>query len=1551
MCDEQPLLNMPYADIPLTIESNDPLYNVGKRELGLALRIAAQHPWVADWLFANHDSPFHATPSALPPEVFDHALGLNLHHDISTPASCNGSGPSAGQSASPANNNNNNNKNNNNINGSKSGTSCNGQKSNPFVSFASSTRIVVSKDIDFLMVPVARIDDVVVGYAFLMGMDESGVRKQFQQQQQAAAAAMNQQQQPHNGMNTSSFLQEQQHAAATAASFKQQHQSNSSTSSFQNNNNNKNQTSTASPSATSTGQSTKEPPLLHARFSFHAKRKDTCIVFTGNSSVPVMGMLSMRHLSDTSRDRSYFVIPRAEYGTGRLPTRVLSMQSNIDYVVPVPPDDNDADDLFQNNHHKDPAATPVTATTTFDPTGAVPTPTAAAAAAAATAAGDPFNTPSAAAATTTTTAFNQANSMNLNNTKVTGVDGQDIGSLGYPGGSWKANANGNMNQYTAVGGANGINTTMNTNNMTSNSTIPQVQNNIIGSNGRSLPTDINTTVPSVPGSILPATSGMAPECENGAAPGLGSAPSPSPSLADWATTDVGVDLETGSDDLAAVREGYRANGHLSIDDDDSDDDDDLDHRLRSGGVLGVGALNGTGSMSLLTPSASDALLPDVVHDYMLNYMDTDLYDQVLSEEGARLPKNVPPERLDDLFSSPADSSAGSGSGNGDAQDQEERAIRAVAAPDEDTEYMIVEEDILDVRDVTNIANRTSGNGIKSGGTHSSSSATTSSTATRAEPPFVRGEKHAAREADEKLRLLQSVGNGALADDDDDDDDNDVDINGLQAINNGMSGSNNSAKPTKRRRKATAASAGAWLLDGHRGASPPDGVARAPRVHGGAQHGDTSSGAFDMGALADALATMDQSVRGTFYGPKVHKDVMHPQTGELVSRCTGEVSAKMRRVDLNTWQMLKKKAVQSYYANLLPVVVDPYFLSTARTQTTAGVGGGVVVGRLPAAAAAAAAITTSSTSTRGASNNNNIRANGVSPFVAVLQQQQQLLQQQALQQHQQQQQQGTQQLAAAAAAVAVAAAAVAGAATNGAVPSQHQHHHYQIQQQQLQLQQQQLLQQQQQQQYGQQFQHTLLQQQQQQLTNSNYQNPFLLHNNNNAANNNPLALFQQQQQQQYQQQQQGHHPGLSLHPSSLHLQPSTPAATVLPPTLFTPAAPASAPAVVAASAGALLPGMSPRPTTSPSAVASASSPLATNNTSVSVLPPGTSTTLSVPSLPSTAAGNNNRGMIHNKNNAPLLMVARAASASLSAAAAAAATEAAHAAVASEMLPASSSASPTSSHPSPALPPRQSSSVVVAQAGDNNNSSNKQKASVQQEQTSVHIMQPPPPGSVPALNMPVPVAVPVQLPGHQMVSQRAPGAPMPPPPGAVNGTVVPAHHLKRLAPRPLAPMPVVLAPVPGTATTTAAPTHIHASSGSTSGQQQQPRTQPLQISSVQVVQAVPVMPPPQSLDAKGAVSLTERPTGAAAVTGTEGATGQVVDVEEAARLSKLEAKRIKNRLSAARSNHKRRLQLEAQKKELALLRQRVEELKSKKQLVAAENESLKKKVAQEDVSLEG
>lgn len=98
---------------------------------------------------------------------------------------------------------------------------------------------------------------------------------------------------------------------------------------------------------------------------------------------------------------------------------------------------------------------------------------------------------------------------------------------------------------------------------------------------------------------------------------------------------------------------------------------------------------------------------------------------------------------------------------------------------------------------------------------------------------------------------------------------------------------------------------------------PDGVG-VPRNPGA---NDTSSGAFNLAALSEALSTIEVAMKGNFYGPKVRKDVMHPQTGELLSRCTGQISGRALTLDQNTVSWMRRSAAQSYYANLLAVSTD------------------------------------------------------------------------------------------------------------------------------------------------------------------------------------------------------------------------------------------------------------------------------------------------------------------------------------------------------------------------------------------------------------------------------------------------------------------------------------------------------------------------------------------------------------------------------------------------------------------------------------------------------
>lgn len=108
----------------------------------------------------------------------------------------------------------------------------------------------------------------------------------------------------------------------------------------------------------------------------------------------------------------------------------------------------------------------------------------------------------------------------------------------------------------------------------------------------------------------------------------------------------------------------------------------------------------------------------------------------------------------------------------------------------------------------------------------------------------------------------------------------------------------------------------WTLTDENGRTP-DGVG-IPRRPGG---NDTSSGAFDMSGLFDSLQAIERSLKGHFFSPKVRKDIMHPQTGELISRSTGELMAKLDSIDSSSLQLFRQVAAQSYYASVMGMSSD------------------------------------------------------------------------------------------------------------------------------------------------------------------------------------------------------------------------------------------------------------------------------------------------------------------------------------------------------------------------------------------------------------------------------------------------------------------------------------------------------------------------------------------------------------------------------------------------------------------------------------------------------
>lgn len=236
MCDRVPLSAVrpsDYEKMPERIDSKDPLFNVGKKELEIALRMASLHDWVADWLFSQSSQIFHPRTAPIPPEAFENSLAIHLRHNISTPPHC----PRAMRTSSPATQN--------------------------HLKREDKDAVTVTKDVDLLLVPFVNIDGITTGYSFLKGVQEVTTRPP-------------------------DFIPQRQ-----------------------------------------------QPPseFVSGRFAFDVAKRDFLMIV--NSLSPIMtGIVSMRWRDEKSRDRNYFAVPKADYGPGRLPSRVLSVQCQVEHEIP-----------------------------------------------------------------------------------------------------------------------------------------------------------------------------------------------------------------------------------------------------------------------------------------------------------------------------------------------------------------------------------------------------------------------------------------------------------------------------------------------------------------------------------------------------------------------------------------------------------------------------------------------------------------------------------------------------------------------------------------------------------------------------------------------------------------------------------------------------------------------------------------------------------------------------------------------------------------------------------------------------------------------------------------------------------------------------------------------------------------------------------------------------------------------------------------------------------------------------------------------------------------
>lgn len=108
-----------------------------------------------------------------------------------------------------------------------------------------------------------------------------------------------------------------------------------------------------------------------------------------------------------------------------------------------------------------------------------------------------------------------------------------------------------------------------------------------------------------------------------------------------------------------------------------------------------------------------------------------------------------------------------------------------------------------------------------------------------------------------------------------------------------------------------------------------------------------------------------------------------------------------------------------------------------------------------------------------------------------------------------------------------------------------------------------------------------------------------------------------------------------------------------------------------------------------------------------------------------------------------------------------------------------------------------------------------------------------------------------------------------------------------------------------------------------------------------------PPAQTIQNEGGSGSVLAPQEVPIVSAEQGQSGLAKKADELLRKELLEARRRRNRISAARSNEKKRAMLAQLKKDMATQKQRAEELKALQALVMAENQKLKTQLQQRSI----
>lgn len=71
----------------------------------------------------------------------------------------------------------------------------------------------------------------------------------------------------------------------------------------------------------------------------------------------------------------------------------------------------------------------------------------------------------------------------------------------------------------------------------------------------------------------------------------------------------------------------------------------------------------------------------------------------------------------------------------------------------------------------------------------------------------------------------------------------------------------------------------------------------------------------MTALKASLDDLENCLYGVYYGPNLKRDVLHPVTGEITSRATGEMTENLLPLDISTRARMRFYAAQNYFESI------------------------------------------------------------------------------------------------------------------------------------------------------------------------------------------------------------------------------------------------------------------------------------------------------------------------------------------------------------------------------------------------------------------------------------------------------------------------------------------------------------------------------------------------------------------------------------------------------------------------------------------------------------